>query len=299
MTLQQREELDAQLRQPQPAAPTDLAGLRAWFAEIMAAMPRPDGLRTTQTEIGGRPALAIEPAAGATRPGTLLYLHGGAWVAGSPQTAIGLTGFLVERVGVRAVSLDYRLAPEDPFPAAVDDVVAAYRELLERGHDPASIAFAGDSAGGGLAVTGALAARDRGLPLPAAIACFSPGFDHTRSGASMTTKADRDPILSRELLLETGAQYVGGQDPAQPLLSPAISADLRGFPPLLLQVGTNEILLDDSVRLADRAREHEVDVILDVVAGVPHVFQNRATLLTEADEALDRAALFLRQRLVG
>jgi monoterpene epsilon-lactone hydrolase len=157
--------------------------------------------------------------------------------------------------------------------------------------------FAGDSAGGGLSVTTVLAARDAGLPVPAGIVAFSPGLDHTRSGGSVTTKAQADPLLNRDGLERTGALYLGGQDPDQPLLSPAVRADLRGFPPMLLQVGTNELLLDDSVRLADRAREAEVDVVLDVTAGVPHVFQSFVGSLDEAGQALDRAALFVRQRV--
>ncbi len=159
--------------------------------------------------------------------------------------------------------------------------------------------FAGDSAGGGLTVTTCLAARDAALPMPAAIAAFSPGLDHTRTGASMNTKDGVDPFFTADGLARTGEMYLAGQDPNQPLLAPAVLADLTGLPPMLLQVGTNELLLDDSVRLADRAREAEVDVILDVTAGVPHVFQAYAGQLDEADHALDRAALFLSQHLLG
>lgn len=133
--------------------------------------------------------------------------------------------------------------------------------------------------------------------MPGAIVAFSPSLDHTRSGASMDTKAGIDPFFTREGMAHTGDLYLGGQDPNQELLAPAILADLTGFPPLLLQVGTNELLLDDSVRLAERARDAEVDVILDVTAGVPHVFQSFIGQLDEADHALDRAALFLTQHL--
>jgi epsilon-lactone hydrolase len=158
--------------------------------------------------------------------------------------------------------------------------------------------FAGDSAGGGLTVTTCLAARDAGLPLPAAIVAFSPGLDATRTGESMDTKAGIDPTLTRAGVERTGAMYLAGQDPRQPLLSPAVVADLTGFPPMLLQVGTNELLLDDSTRLAARATAAGADVILDITADVPHVFQSFAGgPLDEADQALDRAALFIHQHL--
>ncbi|MFE5164686.1 alpha/beta hydrolase fold domain-containing protein [Streptomyces sp. NPDC056697] len=142
-----------------------------------------------------------------------------------------------------AFSLDYRLAPEHPFPAAIEDGLSAYHALLDSGEAPSAIAFAGDSAGGGLAVTACLAARDAGLPMPAAIVAFSPGLDMTRTGASMDSKAGVDPFFTRAGLDHTGAMYLAGQDPHQPMLSPATLADLTGFPPMLLQSGTNEMIL--------------------------------------------------------
>jgi acetyl esterase/lipase len=268
----------------------------------MARMIVPGGIRSTATSLGGRPALHVEPEGGRRGGrqrggGTILYFHGGGHVFGSPETALSLTGHLVAGTGFPAYSPDYRLAPEHPFPAAIEDTLAAYRELLERGLDPAAIVFAGDSAGGGLTVTTCLAARDAGLPLPAAIVAFSPGLDASRSGESMDTKAGIDPIFTRERVQHTGAMYLGAADPLQPLLSPAVLADPTGFPPMLLQVGTNEILLDDSTRMAARARAAGVDVILDVTADVPHVFQSFAGMLDEADLALERAALFLKQHV--
>ncbi|MEV0261853.1 alpha/beta hydrolase [Streptomyces sp. NPDC050617] len=296
MSKEQRARIDAMMRQPRAEGPRSVDELRAGFKALMAQMNVPDDISVTQATLGDRPALRVEPDHG-RRAGTILYFHGGGWVFGSPETALSLTGNLTAKTGFGAYSVDYRLAPEHPFPAAIDDTLGAYRALLDSGEDPSSIAFAGDSAGGGLTITTCLAARDAGLPLPAAIVAFSPGLDATRSGESMVTKEDIDPIFTRQAVERTGAMYLAGADPRQPLLSPAVLADLTGFPPLLLQVGANEILLDDSTRLAARARAAGVDVILDVTADVPHVFQSFAGVLDEADEALDRAALFLGQRV--
>ncbi|MFH8338160.1 alpha/beta hydrolase [Streptomyces sp. AM6-12] len=296
MSKEQRARIDAMLRQLRPAGPRTIEELRAGFEALMSGMPVPDGIRTTRTVLGARPALCVAPQE-RPRAGTILYFHGGGWVSGSPETSLALTGHLVARTGRTAYSLDYRLAPEHPFPAAIEDTLGAYRALLDGGADPSAVVFAGDSAGGGLAVTTCLAARDAGLPLPAALLAFSPGLDATRTGESIDTKAGVDPFFTRASVEHTGGMYLAGADPRQPLLSPAVCADLGGLPPMLLQVGTNEILLDDSTRLAARARAAGVDVILDVTADVPHVFQSFAGSLDEADEALERAVLFLDQRL--
>ncbi|MFJ9370765.1 alpha/beta hydrolase [Nocardia sp. NPDC101769] len=298
MSREQRAKIDALLCQPRPAGPRSVEEIRAGFRALMAQMNVPSEIHTRTTTLGLRPAVLVEPT-DTPRGGTILYFHGGGFVFGSPQTAMSLTANLVTRTGFRAFSLDYRLAPEHPFPAAIDDTLSAYRALLDSGEDPSAIVFAGDSAGGGLTVTTCLAARDAGLPLPAAIVAFSPGLDATRSGESMDTKAGIDPIFTRDGLEYTGAMYLAGQDPHQPLLSPAILADLTGFPPMLLQAGGNEMILDDSTRLAARARDAGVDVILDITADVPHVFQSFTGLLDEADQALDRAAHFLSQHLHG
>jgi acetyl esterase/lipase len=298
MSTVQRERLDAQLRGAGVGSEQSVGESRENFAKLMSTLPVPEGIRVQETSIGGRPALRVVPDAGA-EAGTMLYLHGGSHVVGSPRTALGTAAGLVVRTGIPGLSLDYRLAPEQPFPADVQDVVAAYRDLLGQGHAPGSIAFAGDSAGGGLAVTGALAARDAGLPAPAAIVAFSPGLDATRAGESYVTKAEADPLLDRESLDRMSSLYVAGQDRRNPLLSPAVNADLTGLPPVLVQVGTNEMLLDDARRFALRASDAEVDVVLDITAKVPHVFQAFSGALDEADEALDRAALFLRQHVRG
>ncbi|QIY76060.1 alpha/beta hydrolase [Streptomyces sp. RLB1-33] len=296
MSKEQRATVDALLRSTAIDASRTPDELRADFAAMMAGSPSPLGVSLTPSALGGRPALEIEPEAEAT-DGTILYFHGGSWVFGSPATAQHITAALVRRTGARAVSLDYRLAPEHPFPAAIDDGVAAYRDLLEHGVPPERIVLAGDSAGGGLSILTVLASRDAGLPRPAGVVAFSPGLDATRSGESMTTKDGIDPLFTRQSLQRLGAHYLAGQDPRQPLLSPAVHADLAGLPPLLLQAGSNEVLLDDSTRLATRAAAAGVDVILDVTADVPHVFQSFTGSLDEADAALDRAGRFILDRL--
>ena len=296
MSREQRKKLDEMLRRPKPAKPQTVEEMRASFAAMMATMLVRAGVRTTPTTIGHRPGVIVDPAQD-TRPGIILYFHGGSYIMGSPYTAMSLTANLVDKTGIRSVSLDYRLAPEHPFPAALEDALAAYRELLDNGALASSIAFAGDSAGGGIAVSTCLMARDAGLPMPAAVVTFSPGLDKTHSGASMDSNMGLDPFFTREGFALTDEMYLAGQDPNHELVSPARFADLTGFPPILLQVGTNELLLDDSTQLADRARAAGVDVILDVTAGVPHVFQAFTGMLDEADQALDRAALFIAQHL--
>jgi len=296
MSRDQRKKLDDMLRRSQPEKPQSIEEMRANFAAMMATMNVPAGVRTTPTTLGNRPGVIVDPAQDA-RPGIILYFHGGSFMMGSPYTAMSLTANLVDRTRIRSVSLDYRLAPEHPFPAALEDALAAYRALLDDGFEATSIAFAGDSAGGGIAVSTCLMARNAGLPLPAAVAAFSPGLDKTHAGASIDSKRGLDPFFTREGFAFTDAMYLAGQDPNHELVSPARFADLTGFPPLLLQVGTNELLLDDSTQLADRARAAGVDVILDVTADVPHVFQAFTGMIDEADRALDRAALFIAQHL--
>ena len=264
------------------------------FDAVFGALPLGDDVTLEPRSLGGVPALDVK-VAGADGDGVILYLHGGGYVIGSARTGANLAAPLARRTGLQAVSLDYRLAPEAAFPAAVDDALAAYKELLEGGRE---IFVAGDSAGGGLALALVLAARREGLPLPAAVVVFSPWADLTLSGASMDTRGDFDPLFSRAHMDAYVDHYLAGHDPKDELASPLL-ADLTGLPPLLIQVGSAEVLLDDSLGLAARAAEHEVDVSLDVVAGAPHVYQYNVGLMDEADAALTRAAAWLTQRGFG
>ncbi|MFF9265155.1 alpha/beta hydrolase [Streptomyces longwoodensis] len=294
MSRQQRDALDALLRSaPRSETRPTPEEQRSGFASAVGR-PATDGVVTRGTVLGGRPALEVEPA-GASGRGRLLYLHGGGYVVGSPDTHAGLVGELARRAGVRAVSVDYRTAPEHPFPAAVDDGLAAYRELLAD-TDPRDLVLAGDSAGGGLSIATLLAAREAGLPQPAAVVLFSPWVDLTLAGGSIRTKEDADPLFVEADLRDYADLYLGATDPAHSLASP-LFADLTGLPPLLVQVGANEVLLDDAVRLAGRAGADDVEVTLEVGPGLPHVFQHHYGRLDEADAALDRAARFLRTHL--
>jgi epsilon-lactone hydrolase len=267
---------------------------RADFDAVFGQLPLGDDVALEPRTVGGVPAVDVN-VAGADGDGVILYLHGGGYVIGTPRSGANLAAPLARRTGLRAVALDYRLAPENPFPAAVDDALAAYKELLGTGRE---VLVAGDSAGGGLALATILAARREGLPLPPAAVVFSPWVDMTLSGASMDARGEFDPLFSRAHMQAYVDQYLAGHDPKDELASPLL-ADLTGLPPLLIQVGTAEVLLDDSLRLAVRAAEHEVDVSLDVVAGAPHVYQFNVGLMDEADAALTRAAQWLTHRGFG
>jgi acetyl esterase/lipase len=294
MSKEQREAADAALR---IVSRTGLGGTIAERRVNFEAGASPQdtaGLVAVETTLGGRPALEIADAA--RDAGTLLYFHGGGFVIGSHRTGAKLAAALVRRTGLRAYSLDYRLAPEDPFPAWVLDGLAAYRELLER-TGPERIVVAGDSAGGTLTVQTLMAARDAGLPMPAAAVAFSPAADPSASGSTMTTKHGIDPLFTRADIEWFRAQNLGDADPLAPLANPARTGELRGLPPTLIQVGSHEVLLDDSVMLAGRLGEFDVDVTLEIVAGVPHVFPSFTGVLDEADAALDRVATFVTARL--
>lgn len=295
MSRQQRDALDAILRSaPRSNIRPTPEEQRSGFTAAVTR-PAPEGVVTRRTVLGGRPTLELEPAEASGR-GRLLYLHGGGYVIGSPDTHAGLVGELARRAGLRATSVDYRLAPEHLFPAAVDDGLAAYRELLASGTDPRDLVMAGDSAGGGLSIATLLAAREAGLPQPAAVVVFSPWADLTLTGGSIRSKESADPIFTEADVRAYADHYVGAGDRAHPLASP-VFADLTGLPPLLVQVGANEVLLDDAVRLAGRAGADGVEVTLEVGPGLPHVFQHHYGRLDEADAALDRAARFLTAHL--
>src|SRR3954447_6442367 len=297
MSKEQKLALDGVLRQGGLDLQADVAKLRASFNELMARVPAPDDVRQSPTTIGGASGIEVT-ARGADADRVILYFHGGVYVIGSAATSVSLVAELARRTGARVITLDYRLAPEHPYPAAVDDAQDAYRGLLEQGVDPGQIALAGESAGGGLAVATLLGLRDAGTPLPSCAFLMSPYGDLTLSGDSMASREAVDRTLTPEGLRLRIPDYVAGAEAADPLISP-VFGDLTGLPPLLIQVGSNEILLSDALRLAERAAMADVTVTLNVTDRAPHVFQAFAAMLDEADAALDRASTFLKANLAA
>jgi monoterpene epsilon-lactone hydrolase len=292
---EQRENLEAVLRQSAFPAGTSVGEQRRLLAELTAAQPLPPDVSVSAAVLGGVAVAEITAGEAGTRR-VVVYFHGGVYVLGGAVQAAGLASEVGRRAGARVVSVDYRLAPEHPYPAAADDALAVYQALLGGGADPSDVVFAGESAGGGLAVATLVSARDHGLPLPAAALVMSPYADLTLAGATMDSKAGADVLMSRDNLAGRVGDYTAGHDPADPLISP-VFADLSGLPPLIIQAGTHEVLLDDAFRLARQAAVADVEVTLDVTPGVPHVFQTFYPILDEAAAALERAGQFLTAHL--
>ncbi len=297
MSTEQKQNLDAILRQSAFPPGADVREQRRLLAELTSAQPLPADVTVTPAALGGVPTAEIT-VAGIEARHLILYFHGGVYVLGDAAQAAGLAAQIGRRTAATVISVDYRLAPEHPYPSAVDDALAAYQALLQDGTAPSDIAFAGESAGGGLAVATLVNARDHGLPLPAAAYVMSPYADLTLAGATMDTKAAADPLLSRDNLQARVPDYTAGHDPALGLISP-VFADLSGLPPLIIQGGTHEVLLDDAVRLARQAATADVWVTLDITPGVPHVFQAYYPILDEAAAALDRAGRLLSAQLAS
>ena len=267
---------------------------REMYDKAQYVFALPEGVEVLKDEIGGVPVEIVTPPSHGA--GTFLYFHGGGYAIGSPASHRHLVGALAAASRTRAFALDYRRAPENPFPAAVDDAVAGYRGLLDSGIDAGSIVLGGDSAGGGLTVAALVAVRDAGLALPAAGVCISPWTDLTNGADSYRTHADRDPLVFQEDIDRWGAAYLAGADPRTPLASP-LHADLSGLPPLLVQVGSEEVLLDDSRKLAARCEAAGVEAELEVWDEMIHVWHWFGEYLDEADSAVRRIADFVGARL--
>jgi acetyl esterase/lipase len=279
------------IKRPLVKSPS-LATLRKTLGRTLHPVPK--SCTAQQNVVGGVHGEWMT-ANGVNAIGTLLYIHGGAHVACSPKTHRPFTSWFAKQ-GWRVFAPDYRLAPEHRFPSGLEDCVAAYRALLTDGVDPRKLVVAGDSAGGNLTLALCLSLRAAGIPQPAAIALFSPVTDFTWSGASSTGNSDRCAMFSKDIL-PIGAQlYLGTHDPKDPLVSPYY-AELKGLPPMVLQVGEDEILLDDSVRVAEHARQAEVEVEIKIWPVVPHVWQMVHALLPEARESLRLVNTFLTGHL--
>lgn len=286
------------LRERRLPPDTPVAEQRAGMEEAVAKTPLADGVEVTTGELAGRPVEWFTPA-DRRGDGVVMHFHGGGYVIGSLVTIRAMASYFAAAAGVRVVTLDYRLAPEHPYPAAVDDAVAAYVELVgEHGISPDDLALSGDSAGGGLVLATLHALRDQGHPLPAAGVCISPWADLTLPAGSIDTNADRDPQVTRAALTIMADQYLGGADATAPGPSPRF-ADYAGLPPLLIQVGEAEGLLDDSRVVADRARDAGVDVTLEVWPDMIHVWHAFAPRLPAAMDGWQRIAEWLNEQWAG
>jgi epsilon-lactone hydrolase len=299
MSAQELAALIGMMSQGGPDLGAPPAQARAEFEGLLASVPVAPDLKFEAAQSGGVPGLWVD-APGVRADRVILYVHGGGYVSGSAKGYRPLVGELGRATKARALAIDYRLAPEDPFPAAIDDVLAAYKSLLDRGTPAKSVVFAGDSAGGGLVVTGMMAVRDAGLPLPAAGLSISPWLDLECSGASMKTKAKSDLALNRDALLRAGRSYRGRVAGAGrgSQLSPLVG-DFSGLAPLLIQVGSAEILLDDATRLAARAGAANVSVRLEIWPNMPHVWHLFGFMLSEGRDAINSAGAFLEAHMNG
>jgi acetyl esterase/lipase len=267
---------------------------RAYFNRLNEQFPTPQDVRVEPVNANGVQAEWVK-APDASDDRVILYLHGGGYVVGSPTSHRHLVAALSRASLSSALSIDYRLAPEHPFPAAVEDAVSAYGWLIKEGVAPERIAIAGDSAGGGLTVATMISLRDQEVALPAGGVCISPWTDLTITAESYKTKASVDPMINRDQLSMMAAAYLGGADARTPLASP-LFADLTGLPPLLVHVGSDEVLLDDSLLLAERASAAGVDTTLEIWDDMIHVWHFFHPMLEEARDAITSAAQFIRER---
>ena len=275
--------------------PADIHEARAVLDQAFAVYPPASDVTIFEIDAGGVPCQWIT-ASGVPQDRLIIYLHGGAYATCSPTTHKDLISRLSLASGTAALGVDYRLAPEYLFPAAVEDCLAAYNWALSHGFEPGNIVLAGDSAGGGLVVSVLLAARDSALPLPAAGVCFSPWVDLECTGESMSVNDHLDAFIKYEGLFARAQSYLGEADPKHPWAS-ALYADLHGLPPLLIHVGSAETLLDDSTRLAILAKDSGVDVSFKIWDDMVHVWQLFASVLPEGQQSIDESGEFIRSKL--
>lgn len=283
-------------RQAQQRPDMSMAEVRQMYETLHLATAEPEGVEYAETKVGGVPAIVAKPVGVETNL-VILYCHGGGHVGCSSHSHRKLVGHLARAFGAVGYVLDYRRAPESPFPAAIDDVVQGYRWLLDQGADATKVVAMGDSAGGGTCANAVLRISELGLPLPGAMILLSPWLDMEMVGDSMDRNAEVDKAIQREALVAVRAAYLGdGTSPADPRVNP-LHADLSVLPPTYLQAGGEETLVDDSYRFAERAKAAGVDVSVDVEQGMQHDFQCMAGRAPEADQAIDRLAAWLHSRI--
>lgn len=267
---------------------------RQGLAGMMSFSQPPSGCSIERVNAGGPDALWVDASKNNDKA-TILYFHGGAYSMGSASTYLGITGMLSELCGLRVLSVDYRLAPEHPFPAAIDDAVSAYRWLLQQGVPAKSIVIGGDSAGGGLTFATMIELKNKGVQLPAAIFTISPWVDLAHAGETIETKADVEPMFTKSGMVYMAKLYADETDVFSPLVSP-LYADLSGLPPVLIHVGTSEMLLSDSRRMAEALNHAGVDCVLKEWEDLFHVFHTVVNI-TEAREATEEIATFIKSHI--
>jgi monoterpene epsilon-lactone hydrolase len=275
--------------------PTSIEEARANFEGFASWVPLQPDTKVEAVMAGNVPGEWVS-APGAASDHVILCLHGGGYTMGSSKATHVIAAFLSAASGCRVLVIDYRLAPEHPFPAALDDAKAAYRWLLEQGIPHSRIVLVGFSAGGGLALSTLISLRDAHVPLPAGAVLVSPWADLAGTGDSVTTCAEADPWLTDEMNRFHAALYANGKDLRHPLISP-LYADMHGLPPLLIHVGSDEIMLDDSKRVAEKAGAAGIQVTLDVWEGLWHVFHVFASRLPEGKQAIEQIGQFIRKKL--
>jgi acetyl esterase/lipase len=283
------------LRTNRPDGEPPIPEARAMFENLSSLFPVAPDVAIEQVDAGGIPGQWITPP-GVDADRVLFYLHGGGYTVGSVNTHRSMIAELARAAGVRALGIDYRLAPEHPHPAAIQDACSAYRWLVNSGVDASRVAIAGDSAGGGLTFATLISLRDTGDTLPACAVTISPWTDLEGTGESRTTRAEADPMIDGTRIGEHGRYYAPDGDLRAPTVSP-LYADLSGLPPTLIQVGDAEVLLDDSTRIAARLEEAGVDVTLEVADEMVHVWHFFHAVAPEAKAAIEGAGAFIRKHL--
>ncbi|KUG03906.1 lipase/esterase [hydrocarbon metagenome] len=292
--LKNRHLLKGHIKKPVIDFNTSIEELREEVRKDAAKMTKmPDGITINPADFPGFYAEWVIPQ-NCREDQAILYFHGSGFVMGTSKDHRGLVAKFASRCGVKALVFDYSLAPEHPFPAAINDSVAVYKWMLEIGYQPQNIIFAGDSAGGCIAFSTLLILKDENIPLPQAVVAFSPCTDLTCSGESHKTKAKIDPATPEGATATYTSYYIGNSDPTSPYMSP-LYGDLAGLPPVMIQVGEDETLLDDSVRFAQKAKEAGVEVHLHVWEGMFHCFPLLAPMFPEATRAMDEVCEFIHR----